>query len=105
MLLDTGAQVSVLDLDIALSLDLPEIGAPTVIEGVTGRSEARLFTGLLHLPEWDITLANAFVSVPLQEQHNVMALIGMDILGRFALTLDGPKGSIDISKPSNPQGL
>ena len=105
MLLDTGAQVSVLDLDIALSLDLPETGAPMAIQGVAGRSEARLFTGLLHQPEWDLTLANTFVSLPLQEQHNVLVLIGMDILGKLILTLDGPNRTLNIRAPSNPKCL
>lgn len=103
MLIDTGAQVSVLDLDIALSLDLPEIGAPTAIQGVSGSSEARLFAGLLHLPEWDITIANTFVSLPLLEQHNVLALIGMDILSELLFTLDGPNHSLTISVPGNPR--
>ena len=97
MLIDTGAQVSVLDLDIALSLDLPEIGAPTAIQGVAGSSEARLFTGLLHLPEWNITVANTFVSLPLQEQHSVLALIGMDILSELLFTLDGPNMSLSLT--------
>ena len=97
MLIDTGAQVPVLDLDIALSLDLPEIGAPMTIQGVSGRREARLFAGLLHLPEWDITVANTFVSLPLLEQHSVLALIGMDILSGLVFTLNGPNGSMTLS--------
>lgn len=105
MLIDTGAQVSVLDLDVALSLDLPEIRSSMSIQGVAGRSKARLFSGLLHLPEWDLTFANTFVSLPLQEQHSVLALIGMDVLGRLILTLDGPNNSIAISGPSNPKQI
>ena len=103
MLIDTGAQVSVLDLEFALSLDLPETDTPRAILGVAGRSEARQFTGLLHLPEWNITVANTFVSLPLQKQHNVLALIGMDILSELVFTLDGPSRSISLSVPSNPK--
>ena len=84
---------------MALSLDLPEIGAPMAIQGVAGKSEARLFTGLLHLPEWGITVANTFVSLPLQEVHDVLALIGMDVLAKLMLTLDGPNRSLTLCAP------
>ena len=94
MLIDTGAQVSVLDLDFALKLGLPETDTPRSIVGVTGGHEARQFTGLLHLPAWNITVATTFVSLPLEEQHNVLALIGMDVLSELILTLDGPKRRI-----------
>ena len=97
MLIDTGAQVSVLDLEFALSLNLPETDIPRTIMGVSERREARQFTGLLHLPEWDITVANTFVSLPLQEQHNVLALIGMDILSELLFVLDGPNRSFTLS--------
>lgn len=61
MLIDSGAQVSVLDLDFALKLGLPETDTPRSIVGVTGSHEARQFTGLLHLPAWNITVATTFV--------------------------------------------
>ena len=76
MLIDTGAQVSVLDLDSALSLGLPETSEPTSIIGVAGGEEARQFSGLLHLPALDITVATTFVSLPLVERHNVLAIKG-----------------------------
>lgn len=101
MLIDTGAQVSVLDLDFALSLGLPETDTPTQIVGVAGQGVARQYTGLLHLPEWDITMATTFAALPLQGTSSVLALIGMDVLGELILTLDGPKGTIELVRPND----
>lgn len=100
MLIDTGAQVSVLDLAVALELGLPETAAPVAVIGLAEEREARQFTAVLHLPEWDITMATTFVSLPLQEQHEVLSLIGMDVLSGLILTLDGPRRRIVLSLPS-----
>ena len=100
MLIDTGAQVSVLDLTLALELGLPETAAPVAVIGLDGEREARQFTAVLHLPEWGITTATTFVSLPLQERHEVLALIGMDVLSGLILTLDGPRRKIALSLPS-----
>ena len=100
MLIDTGAQVSVLDLALALELGLPETSAPVAVIGLGGEREARQFTAVLHLPEWDITMASTFVSVLLQERHEVLALIGMDVLSALIITLDGPRRRIALSLPS-----
>ena len=99
MLIDTGAQVSVLDLAVALELGLPETAPPVAVIGLGGEREARQFTAVLHLPEWDITMATTFVSLPLQERHEVLALIGMDVLSGLVLTLDGPRRRIVLSLP------
>ena len=96
MLIDTGAQVSVLDLDGALNLGLPETAEPMSIMGVSGSEPARQFSGLLHLPAWDITIATTFVSLPLVQRHRVLALIGMDVLSELVLTLDGPNRRITL---------
>ncbi len=104
MLIDTGAQVSVLDLALALELELPETAAPVNVVGLAGESEARQFAGLLRLPEWDITMAITFVSLPLREQHGVLALIGMDVLSELILTVDGPRRRITLSLPRELMG-
>ncbi len=102
MLIDTGAQVSVLELELelALELGLPETAAPVAVIGLGGEREARQFTAILHLPEWDITMATTFVSLLLEEEHGVSALIGMDVLSGLVLTLDGPRRRIALSLPS-----
>ena len=99
MLLDTGAQMSVLDLDLALNLGLPETDTPKLIKGVAGVAQARQFTGLLHLPEWNIIAPNTFVALPLDEDHGLLAIIGMDMLIEFILTVDGPARSITLRAP------
>lgn len=100
MLIDTGAQVSVLDVDTASELDLPETGAPTSIIGVTGSSQiARQFTGMLHLPAWNISRPTTFVAFPLREQSDLLGIIGMDFLAQFVLTIHGPNGTINLEQP------
>ena len=99
MLIDTGAQVSVLDLDLALDLGLPETDTPSQVRGVAGAIQARQFTGLLHLPEWNITMPTTFVSLPLQEHHSLLAIIGMDVLVELILTIDGPARRITLTAP------
>ena len=99
MLVDTGAQVSVLDLDLALHLGLPETDTPKLIQGVAGVAEARQFTGILHLPEWNITAPNTFMALPLDKDHGLVAIIGMDVLIDFILTVDGPARSITLTAP------
>ena len=103
MLIDTGAQVSVLDLASAFRLGLPETGDPMPIKGVAGTALARQFTALLHLPEWGITVATTFVSLLLQEREGMglLAIIGMDILSGLVLTLDGPKERIALYLPES----
>ncbi len=92
-----------MDLDSALELGLPETDAPTPIVGVAGTALAQQFTGLLHLPEWNITVATTFVSLPLrnQESQGLLAIIGMDVLSELVLTLDGPNRSIALSLPGD----
>ena len=105
MLIDTGAQVSLLDLNLALKLDLPETDVPISIEGVAGTGQARQFTGLLHLPQWNITVATTFASLPLREQEGegLQGIIGMDILSELILILDGPNKRITLRIPDNVQ--
>ena len=105
MLIDTGAQVSVIDLDLALDLRLPETAAPLSILGVGGSQEARQFTGLLHLPEWDITWPTTFVSIPLTENHRIAVIIGMDVLSELIFILNGPKRTIELSFPDEFDGV
>ena len=99
MLVDTGAQVSVLDLDLALELNLPETDTPKLIGGVAGVAQARQFTGVLHLPEWNITAPNTFMALPLEEEHGFLAIIGMDVLVELILTIDGPARRITLTAP------
>ena len=99
MLIDTGAQVSVLDLELALELGLPETAKPSQVRGVSGDAQARQFTGLLHLPEWNITAPVTFLALPLEEEHGLQAIIGMDVLIEFVLTIDGPARRIILVAP------
>lgn len=104
-MIDTGAQVSVLDLDFALRIGLPETDTEGELFGVGGeRLPTRQFTGLLHLPEWNITIPTTFASFDLnlgqqEDDPYIVAILGMDILIDYVLTVDGPRGTISLSLP------
>ena len=92
--------MSALELELALELGLPETAPPVAVIGLGGEREARQFTAILHLPEWDVTMATTFVSLPLQEQQGVLSLIGIDALSGLILTLDGPRRRTALSLPT-----
>ena len=109
-MIDTGAQVSVLDLDFALRIGLPETGTEGDLFGVGGEKlTTRQFTGLLHLPEWNITVLTTFASLDLNRGQQegepyIVAIIGMDILIDYVLTVNGPNGTISLSLPASTSG-
>lgn len=108
MLIDTGAQISVLDLSFALWLELPETDSETTLHGAGGEElESRQFTALLHLPAWNITVPATFASFDLNRANqegdpHIIAIIGMDILSSYVLTIDGPNGTVRLSAPNAP---
>ena len=110
MLINTGAQVMVLDLDFALGIGLPETDTEEELFGVGGeRLPTRQFTGFLHLPEWNITVPATFASFDLnrsqhEDEPHIMAIIGMDMLIDYVLTVDGPNGTIALSVPPSERG-
>ncbi len=98
MLLDTGATTTVLDLEIAEKLSLPETELYTeeTVSGIGGSISVRQFTGVIYLSDWGITVPTTFLAFPLLAQTGFTAIIGMDILSDYVLVVDGPEKKIDL---------
>ena len=98
MLLDTGATATVLDLEIAEKLSLPEteLYKEETVSGIGGSVSVRQFTGVTYLSTWGITVPTTFLAFPILVQTGFTAIIGMDILSDFVLIVDGPGKRIDL---------
>ena len=98
MLLDTGATATVLDLEIAEKLSLPEteLYKEETVSGIGGSVSVRQFTGVIYLSTWGITVPTTFLAFPILVQTGFTAIIGMDILSDFVLIVDGPGKRIDL---------
>jgi hypothetical protein len=99
--LDTGASITLLDVSLARSLDLPAAGAPEVITGVGGSqritpvSVKRWSLGAAALP------ARTIASASLSEIHRsagIEGLLGSDVLSTFsAVTIDYASGVVTVT--------
>lgn len=96
MLVDTGSQMTILDLDIAVRAGLSSTEEIVAIQGVGGSRQGLQFDGNLWLPEFDLLLEAPFICYPMRRDFNI---IGMDILSEFILTIHGPNGSINLARP------
>ena len=99
MLVDTGSQVSILDIDVAISLGLTETGRVVTIEGVGGRLYAIEYTGTLYVPESNVRSVGIFSCSPMQQDWSPFGILGMDILSEFILTIHGPNGTVTLARP------
>ena len=102
-LIDTGARMSPIDVNLAERLNLPIIGPP--IDGVSanGPFKSDPVLGLIHLPDLEAMAYGRFLTLPLTE-HDLPyhALIGRDILRRGKFTYDGIAGTwaMEIDPPA-----
>jgi len=96
-LIDTGASLSCIDLNLALSLDLPIIDS-TPIAGVGGLHRLNKHIAQIHAPDLKFTLYGGFIGVNLAVGGTgYQVLIGRDFLSHFTLTYDGPTGAVTLS--------
>ena len=98
MLIDTGATMTVLDVEIASNLSLPEteVHDENAVTGIGGDVLAQQFTGAIYLPNWDITIHATFSAIPLIEQFGLVAILGMDVLSQYVLVVDGPGHRVEL---------
>lgn len=96
-LVDTGASKVCIDYRIAQELGLRETGQRTLTT-VGGNVEARVYIGVLEVPELDFRDLMEFVAprVP----FNVRALLGRSFLREFIVNFDGPSGEVHFSRKS-----
>ena len=99
MLFDTGAQVSTIDLAIATELSLDEVDTDAYFLGIGGRQAPRRFVAAIYFPESDIGFRGYVYGIPLREIQGVDAIIGMDILSEFVLTIHGPNRTVTLAQP------
>ncbi len=98
MLIDTGATMTVLDVEMASRISLPETEVPgeNSVTGIGGEVAVRQFTGVIYLPDWDLAIHATFSAIPLMEQSGFVAIIGMDVLRQYVLVVDGPGRRVEL---------
>lgn len=96
-LVDTGAQETSIDADLALALNLPVTGRQRVA-GVHGSREVTMYRAQIYVPSLHWVIAGQFAGVELaSEGMPFYALIGRHFLRHARLTYDGPTGSVTLS--------
>ena len=96
-LVDTGATMSCIDSDLALSLNLPIVDRQKVA-GVHGGIEVNMHLAQIYIPSLSFTIYGSFAGVHLiagGQRHQ--ALIGRTFLRAFTMTYHGKTGAVTIS--------
>jgi predicted aspartyl protease len=92
MLLDTGADCTIVPERTAANLRLPRVGVIEV-SGVTGApTKHAIHAATLHIGTWE-----ALVEVVAMGEH---AILGRDLLAAFVVRLDGPRAAVTLSTTS-----
>jgi predicted aspartyl protease len=94
VLVDSGADLSVVPLAVVQALDLPQV-AKTRIRGVTGVEESTP----VHAAVLEVAGTSVLAEVVAWGDE---AIVGRDVLGRFVLELDGPREMLTLTVPAPP---
>lgn len=96
-LVDTGAQESALDAELAATLDLPVVGR-NQIAGAGGVFETTVYMAQIYIPALDFTIIGPFDSANLATSGQpYRAIIGRTFLRYFNLEYEGRTGDVIIS--------
>ena len=96
-LVDTGAQETALDAELAHSLNLPVLDR-RLIAGAAGLFETTVYLAQIYIPELDFTIVGPFDSANLAASGQpYYALIGRTFLRHFNMAYEGRTGSVIIS--------
>ena len=96
-LVDTGASITAIRVDVAARLGLPPTGS-VGLAGVGGTSQQTLFGSKVSFPENGLVFdAVALVGSP-QQFPDFDVLIGRNFLCSMILTYDGPRGGFSLTK-------
>jgi hypothetical protein len=99
-LIDTGAAMSYIDVNLAKNLHLPEIDKETVAPVLGGPQEIVTYLGQLHIPSLAFTVNGQFGGLELiRSQFSAAAILGREFLMTCRLTYDGPTGKVTLSQP------
>ena len=97
-MVDTGARITVIDIEYAHELGLEEDGTHR-ITGATGAGEYPRFRTDIEVPWLNVTVPSPVGGAPLRTNNIPWnALIGRDIILRFELRVDGMTGMITFLK-------
>ena len=97
-LVDTGALVTCIDVDLADELNLSVAGQSASVAGVLGPGEMPRYRATIHLPDLNATFSGFIIGARLaagSQRHSV--IIGRDFLRRFRMVYDGPTGAVTLS--------
>lgn len=96
-LVDTGAQETALDAELADSLNLPVLDR-RLIAGASGLFESTVYLAQIYIPELDFTIVGPFDSANLAASGQpYSALIGRTFLRHFSMAYEGRTGSVIIN--------
>lgn len=98
-MVDTGAQLSFIDDDLATSLNLPIVDKQ-IVSGSSGRHEVSVYLGHIYVPSLDVTVNGRFGGVNLAaggQRHR--ALIGRAFLMHFTMSYNGLTGTVELTLP------
>lgn len=94
-LIDTGASITSIDLEAARKLGLPEVGR-TSLGTADGPKQAPLFPFSISIPPSLSFQCPQGAGCNLRGQ-GIIALIGMDLLARCILIVNGPEGTCSLA--------
>jgi len=98
-LVDTGASISCIDNQVAISLKLPIIDRQRV-SGTAGAHEVNMYLAQVFVPELRTTFYGSFAGVDLAAGGQAhVVLLGRDMLQHVRLIYDGITGRVTISAP------
>ena len=96
-MVDTGADTSCIDSELATELGLPIVDRGKV-SGIHGAMGLNLHTAQIHIPELDFTLYGQFYGVHLAAGGQPQsALLGRNFLQHFTMVYNGRTGSVTIN--------
>ena len=97
-MVDTGARITVIDIEYARELGLEEDGTHR-ITGATGEGDYPRFRADIEVPWLNVTVPSPVGGAPLRTNNIPWnALIGRDVILQFELRVDGMTGMITFLK-------
>ena len=107
ILIDTGAEETIIDIGLAEELGLAETDpdVPAHVLSVDGKPvPARQFTCTIEVPEWHRSFSATFLAIDLSDDE-CDVILGMDFLHLYTLIVHGPTGRVSLLDLTSPPPL
>ena len=101
-LIDTGAQATCIDAELAASIGCPVVGTAQMTSATHDAVEVPLYAVQLNIPALSGIVTARLAYAAQLEPQGLIALIGRDILKFWNFTYNGPAGTFSISTPTLP---